>query len=173
MISKVFDKIKFCETRNKIINTNFLDARQQNIVTNLLNTIKFINYVRYGGFDNAERACFIFYPNKFEQEIVFKNIDNILKVIHIKLPKELHNTYLHKNYLSAIIKLGIEREKIGDIIVQTDGAYLVVCADIAKTVADLLATLTRFSKSTIELKTIDQLPAYEIKKEEIEIIVAS
>ena len=93
LISKVFDKIKFCETRNKIINTNFLDARQQNIVTNLLNTIKFVNYVRYGGFDNAERACFIFYPNKFEQEIVFKNIDNILKVIHIKLPKELHNTY--------------------------------------------------------------------------------
>ena len=157
LISKVFDKIKFCETRNKIINTNFLDARQQNIVTNLLNTIKFV----------------IFYPNKFEQEIVFKNIDNILKVIHIKLPKELHNTYLHKNYLSAIIKLGIEREKIGDIIVQTDGAYLVVCADIAKTVADLLATLTRFSKSTIELKTIDQLPAYEIKKEEIKIIIPS
>lgn len=173
LISKVLDKIKFCDTRNKITNTNFLDAREQNIVTNLLSSIKFVNYVRYGGFDNAERTCFIFYPDKFEQEFVFKNIDNILRVIHIKLPKELHNTYLHKNYLSAIIKLGIEREKIGDIIVQPDGAYIIVCTNISNTVVDLLATLTRFSKSTIDLKTIDKLPAYEIKKEEIKIIIPS
>ena len=173
LISKVLDKIKFCETRNKITNTNFLDAREQNIITNLLSSIKFVNYVRYGGFDNAERACFIFYPDKFEQEFVFKNIDNILKVIHIKLPKELHNTYLHKNYLSGIIKLGIEREKIGDIIVQPDGAYLLACADIAETASNLLASLTRFSKATIEIITIDQLPTYKIKKEEIKIIIPS
>lgn len=173
LISKVLDKIKFCETRNKITNTNFLDARQQNIVTNLLSSIKFVNYVRYGGFDNAERACFIFYPDKFEQEFVFKNIDNILKVIHIKLPKELHNTYLHKNYLSGIIKLGIEREKIGDIIVQPDGAYILACADFVDTVSNLLASLTRFSKATIEIIPTEQLPDYEIKKEEIKIIIPS
>lgn len=173
LISKVLDKIKFCETRNKITNTNFLDARGQNIVESLLGSISFTNYVRYGGFDNAERACFIFYPSKFEQEFVFKNIDSILKAIYIKLPKELHNTYSHRNYLSAIIKLGIEREKIGDILVQPDGAYILACADLAETAANLLASLTRFRKATIEIISTTQLPTYEIKKEEIKIIIPS
>ncbi len=99
LVSKILDKIKFCETRNKITNSNFLDARQQNIITQLLDTIKFHNYVRYGGFNNSERACFIFYPDKFDENTVFKNIDSILVSIHIILPKELNNTYTHRNYL--------------------------------------------------------------------------
>lgn len=99
LVSKILDKIKFCETRNKITNSNFLDARQQNLITKMLANIDFHNYICYGGFDNSERACFIFYPDKFDKDIVFKNINDILLAIHIVLPKELHNTYTHRNYL--------------------------------------------------------------------------
>ena len=99
LISKVLDKIKFCETRNKITNTNFLDMREQNLVSKLLMSIKFSNYIVYGGFDNAERKCFIFYPNKLNEELVIYNINSILNCIRITLPKELYNSYSHKNYL--------------------------------------------------------------------------
>lgn len=105
LVSKVLDKIKFCETRNKITNTNFLDARQQAVIIDLLSSTHFANYICYGGFDNSERACFIFYPNKFDKDIIFKNINNILVAIHIVLPKELHNTYTHGNYLRRYYKI--------------------------------------------------------------------
>ncbi len=173
LISKILDKINFCQTRNKITCTNFLDVRQQNLISKLLANIKFKNYIKHGGFNNSERNCFIFYPDKFNEELVLKNIDNIILCIHIILPKELHTKYTHKDYLSGVMKLGIEREKIGDILVNDDGAYIITCADFAKSLTDLLSSLTRFSKSKIEIVKIDTIPLYEIKKEKLKIIVPS
>ena len=117
LVSKVLDKLKFCETRNQITNTNFVDIRQKNIILTLLNSINFSNYICYGGFDDAERNVFIFYPDKLSKDIILENIDNIINCITISLPKELWNTYTHRNYLGGLMKLGIEREKIGDILV--------------------------------------------------------
>lgn len=99
LVSKLLDKIKFCQTRNKIIYSNFLDIRQRNLVINLLNNIKFSNYICYGGFENAERTSFIFYPDKFDSNFVIQNIDNFISCIRIILPKELYNLYSHRNYL--------------------------------------------------------------------------
>lgn len=99
LVSKILDKIKFCQTRNKIISSNFLDIRQKNLIIKLLNGIKFSNFVCYGGFDNAERTCFIFYPEKFNSNFVMQNIDNFISCIRIVLPKELYNSYSHRNYL--------------------------------------------------------------------------
>ena len=173
LISKILDKIRFCQTRNKITATNFLDSRQQNLVSKLLVSLKLNNYIQYGGFDNSERNCFIFYPDKFDKELVFKNIDSIIKCIHIVLPKELYDKYTHRDYLGGIIKLGIEREKVGDILVNENGAYIITCADIAISLVDLLSSLTRFSKSNIEILHVNELPSYEIKKEKLQIIVPS
>ena len=99
LISKILDKIKFCKSKNKLTNTNFLDMREQALVNKLLANIKFSNFIACGGFDNAERKCFIFYPDKFNSELVTSNINHILHCIRISLPKELYNTYTHKNYL--------------------------------------------------------------------------
>ena len=173
LVSKILDKLKFCETRNQITNTNFVDIRQKNIIINLLNSLTFSNYICYGGFDNSERNIFIFYPEKLNKDIVLENIDNIIHCITITLPKELWNTYTHRNYLGGIMKLGIEREKIGDIIVSENGASIISCADISESLIDLLATLKRFSKSKIEIISTNALTSPEIKKEEITIIVPS
>lgn len=173
LISKVLDKLKFSETRNQITNTNFMDVRQKNLIINLLQSLKYSNYFCYGGFDNAERTIFIFYPEKLSENIVMENIDNIIKCINIKLPKELLNTYTHRNYLGGIMKLGIEREKIGDILVSENGANIITCTDIAKSLTDLLANLKRFSKSIIDVISTKSITSSEIKKEEITIIVPS
>lgn len=99
LVSKILDKIKFCQTRNKAINTNFLDIRQKKIVLNILNIIKFDNYICYGGYENAERVSFIFYPKKFDNEFIMQNIDDFITCIKITLPKEMHGLYSHRNYL--------------------------------------------------------------------------
>ena len=71
------------------------------------------------------------------------------------------------------MKLGIEREKIGDILVYENGAYILVCSDIANSLSNLLQTLKRFSSSSIVIIQTISHPPYEIKKEEIKIIVPS
>ena len=173
LVSKILDKIKFCETRNKITFTNFLDLRQQAIAKKILFSIKCTNYIFYGGFDNSERNCLIFYPEKLNVQFTIDNLDNIIKSISIVLPKELHNVYSHRNYLGGIMKLGIEREKIGDILVQKNGASIIVCSDIADSLINLLLSLTRFKKSSITIESVKNINVPEIRKEEVTIIVPS
>ena len=64
LISKIIDKIKFCETKNKIQTTDFLDLSEQKIVESFLKSQKINNYFYSGGFEEAERKMVLFYPEK-------------------------------------------------------------------------------------------------------------
>ena len=71
------------------------------------------------------------------------------------------------------MKLGIKREKIGDILVFEDGADIVCCNEISKYILNSLPQLKRFSKSKIEKLNITNIRKQEIKKEQKRITVSS
>lgn len=71
------------------------------------------------------------------------------------------------------MKLGIKREKIGDILVFEDGADIVCCNEISKYILNSLPQLKRFSKSKIEKLNITNIRKPEIKKEQKIITVSS
>ena len=173
LLAQILDKVELVEKRNKIEYTNFLDLAQIELVQKFINKIKLENYISYGGFEQAERRVFVIYPEKFNSIIVEKNLSNIIQVIRIKLPDELKGKYTHRDYLGAIIKLGIERKKVGDIIVDNNGADIIVDKDITKFLLENLGSLTRFSKCEITVEEIKNLRQVEIRKEEFEIIVSS
>ena len=97
----------------------------------------------------------------------------MISVIKIKLPIELDDEYDHRRYLGAIMKLGIEREKVGDISVKSRGAEIIVKNEVEKFLMQNLGSLTRFSSAEIEVKNIDDLQEIEAQKVEITEIVAS
>lgn len=173
LLAQVLDKIEMCEKRNKIEYTDFLDLAQIELVQKFINKIRIENYISFGGFEQAERKIFVIYPEKFNSSIVKKNLSNIIQIVRIELPEDLKGKYTHRDYLGAVIKLGVKREKVGDIIVDNDGADIIVDKDISKFLVDSLGSLTRFSKSTISVQSIENLRPVEIKKEEREIIVSS
>ena len=175
LVAKLLDKIGFAKTKNKIVNTDFLDMYQKKISLEILNIQKEKNYIYYGGVDNADRQMLIIYPEKYDN-IFFNNKFNyseIISLIRIELPNELKGKYVHKDYLSGIMKLGIKREKCGDILVFDDGADIIVSTDIANYILNNLSQLTRFSKSKIEQLDISKVRIPDIKKEEIRITVSS
>ena len=49
VISKIWDKIEMCRTKNKITYTDFLDLYQRSIAEKLVNHIKSIFYGGYDG----------------------------------------------------------------------------------------------------------------------------
>ena len=101
------------------------------------------------------------------------NYDNVIKAIKITLPEEEKGKYSHRNYLGGIVKLGMKREKVGDILVSDDGADILVKAETAETLKQELGTLTRFENSKIEIIELQDVRKPEIKLEEITIIVPS
>ena len=175
ILSKVFDKINFCENKNQIQTTDFLDMREQDLVEKFLNLQGFKNYLLFGGYENAERKILIIYPEKFRELINENriNFNEFIKVIRVNLPNENINEYEHKNYLGGLMKLQIRREKIGDIIVSDNGADIIISKDILKFLLENLISLTRFSKSDIQEIKLEDLRKIEVKKEEFKITVSS
>ena len=170
----MIDKIKLSNIKNNVQYLDFLDFREQHLLQKIINTVKVENYIFCGSIDNAERKVLLFYPEKLS-DLIKNNIKSILpiKCIRIKLPKEMYGKYSHRNYLGGLIKLGIKREKIGDILVFEDGADIIILEEIEKFLLANLGTLTRFNKSLIESIELDNIREKKINKQEINIIVPS
>ena len=80
LISKMMDKMEEAKQKNKLTNTDFLDGYQIRICTEILNKAKFNNYIFFGGYEEAERKVAIIYPEKYDEEMLKKNYNKILKV---------------------------------------------------------------------------------------------
>lgn len=173
ILAKFNDKIRLCKTKNKLVNTEFLNMYQENIIRKELERIKAKNYILTGGYSEAESKILIMYPEKITEEIAKENITNIIKVIKIQLPNEQKGKYQHRDYLGTIMQFGLERERIGDIIVYEDEAYVIVLSENAQYIKDSLQTTKKFKKSKIEIIDIVEMKVKKPEFEEIKISVNS
>ena len=184
MIAKLTDKLKICRNNNKIVNTEFLNIYKRELLIKELNRLKEKNYLFFGGFDESEYKILVIYPEKFKEEFdLYRNnnnsqiaenaINNIIKAIRIKLPKELIGKYEHRDYLSAVMKFGLVRERMGDIIVHEDRAYIIVLKENAEYIKNSLGELIRFRKSEIEIIDIDKIELKSIEFKELKISISS
>lgn len=173
LFAKLNDKINFCKSKNKITHTDFWTEPEILKIQKYLNSINFKNYFIFGGSDNSNRKMLFFYPEKLTDEMAFSNVKNILEIIRINLPKSQIGTFEHRDYLSAIMKFGIVREKFGDIIIYPEGADFIVQKENSQYFKDNLKELIRFKKAEIEILPIDNLHEIVQNLEEISIIVNS
>lgn len=173
LVAKLLDKIELCEKRSKIEYTDFLDEYQETIALNVLRILNIVNFKIYGGFENAERKIIIFFPEKFSElfECDIFNYNTIFSVIRI-IPNNEEIT--HRIYLGGLIKLGVKREKIGDILVHSDfSADIIINKEIEKFLISNIEMLKRFRNCKIELIKLNELKIEETKMKEEKIIVSS
>lgn len=171
LVAKVIDKYEFSITKNKIVYTDFLNMAEISEIKKILKEENVSNYIFYGGKEETDRSLLIFYPEKFSEEMVIKNYEKIFKVIRIELPNNIK--YEHREFLSGLMKLGIKREKIGDIIVTDYGADIIVLNEISEILVNDLKLLTRFRKSNIFVIDLHELAETKTEFEELSIIVSS
>lgn len=172
LISKLIDKIEQVNKTNKITYTDFLNLYEKNICLKVLQKEN-INYIFFGGYEGAEREICILYPQKFNEKIAVQNAKNEIKIIRIILPIMLKGKYVHKDYLGGLMKLGIKREKLGDIIVDSNGADIIVKNEMTMFLENEITHLTRFSKSKITVENIENIKNIEKELKELEVIVSS
>lgn len=175
LVSKLLDKIELSAKRNSVEYTDFLDMRQRQLLEKILVELKVTNYIATGGYKTAERTILIIIPSKLEEVFNKEQFDynTILGVIRINLPNELKGMYSHRDYLGAVIKIGMRREKVGDILTSKDGADLIVLKEAEKYISNGLKELTRFSKAEFESKKIENLNVEEPKTKVLNIIIPS
>lgn len=139
--------------------TDFLDTYQIMAAEKWLRTQGWTQVLLTGGIPEAERKIAVFYPAKLVamvEEQPENILASILTAIHIQLPKDVP-PYGHQQYLGALMKLGVKREKIGDIVVGKQGADILIKKEIEPYLLQALPQLTRFSQSTITSIPIEQI----------------
>jgi len=173
LVAKILDKLEFTKTKNKIQYTDFLNIYEQDLADRLLKKIGYKNYYFFGGKESTERKLLIMYPEKLTEEMARKNHSKILSIIKITLPNDLKDEYDHRRYLGAVIKLGLEREKVGDIFVRSLGADIIVKNEIVNFLMQNLNSLTRFQSAEIEEQDIQELGDGVVEKMEMSSVIIS
>lgn len=170
LVNKVLDRHKLCLKNNKVTNTNFLNFTEIELVRKKLDGL---NYVFWGGFEDAERKAIFFTPKLSSKAILEKYLSNTIKVLRIILPVGNEFIYTHRDYLGALISLGIERDKIGDILVRNDGADVIIFSDIAEFVLMELLRYPKFKGTQISVINVKELIPVEVKFEEKRVVLSS
>ncbi|MGL4344113.1 MAG: YlmH/Sll1252 family protein, partial [Cellulosilyticaceae bacterium] len=75
--------------------------------------------VLYGGYEDSERVV-----AGFEDEYVYGEVP--VKALRIQVKTGMGKPLSHRDYLGALLGLGIQRSKVGDLIVDAEGAYVIV-----------------------------------------------
>lgn len=173
LIAKIADKIKISKTQNKITNSYFLNEFQISMVEKELVKMQKKQYFFFGGYEDALRKILVVYPDKLEKDAIISNINDILNVIKIELPNEIKGELKHKDYLGTLMSFGLERERVGDIIVYDNRAYLVVLKENAEYIKSSFEQERKFKKAKIEIVNLSKIEPKQIEYDDINISVNS
>jgi len=163
-IARLLDKSEFAGKTRGFSHSDFLDPHQINLAEKLLPSLNVCEYSFFGGYSGAERAIAVFSPEFSDEEDLYDYQGTILKVIEIT--PLARNSLTHRDYLGALMSLGIKREVTGDILVREDKCSIIVLSDIAGYIA---GNLDKIGNMGISLKTseISDLNIPEPKTREI------
>lgn len=149
LISKIEDKARQCSENSMITNSDFLDMHQKSVAAAVRMPYPDIRMIFYGGFEDAERTVAVFLPDyidaKTEEELsayFAETEDDPLTVIELKKDK-FSPTLSHRDYLGALMGLGIRREMTGDIIVSENGCKMAVLSKMAPFILENLGKAGR------------------------------
>lgn len=118
----LMDKVKIAEKTWDDIYTDFLTPEEQAILEKLCKNER-VSVSFCGGKSEFERAVAVL--SKYENDFLFP-----VEVLKIKGNFKFEKI-THRDYLGALLSLGIKREKIGDINVYDDGAEIWLHKDIS------------------------------------------
>lgn len=111
--------------------TDFLNLHEQDIFESVKKTLVNNNYIIYGGYEEAERKVVIFNPSQNHNEIISCLKISVTNKKFVSLPS-------HRDYLGAILGIGLERSLIGDIILDDYNAYVYVLSKSVNIIKDSL-----------------------------------
>ena len=159
-------KKRLVELANKSYNsdiftfTQFLGLAEQSAFSEVLSAIRGIRYTAFGGAEGAERVIVRFGdPDTLGYEVPFPIVTLKIEPTSQKFADKL----THRDFLGAILNLGIERETLGDIVIRDNVGYLFAKEDIAPYIVD---SLTRVKHTDVKLSYADEIFEGELYRTE-------
>lgn len=146
LLAKVWDKICAGMRKNIPANTAFLTPHQQDMCRYLFGEPE--GLLSFGGYEDAERRMLVYLPEYLDSSALYGE-DAPLVCLRATFFEE--DTPSHRDFLGALMGIGIARETIGDICVSKGQCDFFVSAEIASYV---LQNLTGAGRTRVHLEKI-------------------
>lgn len=124
--ARIEDKLEQCERGSYITATGFLNMHEQSLAMRIVRGRSDVKSFFYGGYDDAERRIIMFVPDGYADTL---EMISPLSVLHIKVAPG-GRKLTHRDYLGSVLSLGLDRSVIGDILVNDNGADMIVNSEI-------------------------------------------
>lgn len=160
LLAKLWDKVTAGMRRNVTANTCFLSPRELEMARYLFGDIEGLH--DFGGHVDAERRMLIFLPEYMDEDTLMGEDS---PVVCLRAQFYEGDNPSHRDFLGALMGIGIGRETIGDICAGKDHCEFFVTAEIAPY---LLQNLTSAGRAKLQLEAIPlaqaSIPEPEVKE---------
>ncbi|SDN25295.1 RNA-binding protein [Alkalicoccus daliensis] len=146
------------EYRSKL--SDFLDPRQQQIVTSVVGTDKDVKLSFHGGASAVERKRALLYPEYMDPDYS----DFELAAYELQYPSKFV-TLEHPQVLGTLTSLGVRREKFGDILISGNRIQIVAAGEIAGYLEQQFTSVGRASVTMLSISLDDLLEPAEVSKD--------
>lgn len=136
--------------------SDFLGLSEQSVFNEAKKSFGRARYTIFGGAEGCERVIVRFgdpEANGYEEPFPIQTL-----LIEPKAPK-FADKLTHRDFLGAILNLGIERKTVGDIIIKDNVGYVFVKEEIADYIVASLETVRR---TDVKVKITDAIPSSEL-----------
>ena len=152
MENRFFELSDKCYRKWLDTSTNFLNLNEQSIFLKLIKKFP-TDYIFTGGIENSERKIVIF--TRIPEYVKISDFISYIKVS----PKDYKfgEVLSHRNYMGAVLNLGINYDTIGDIITDGKVAYIVALKKISDYIVE---NLKMVNKTVVNAEIVDSLPPH-------------
>lgn len=143
--------------RNIITYTDFLNLNEQNIYHDTQPELSFLESRIFGGYECAERQMVAFIPDalSYNREISGETESSLFPIRCLKITPQnprFAETLTHRDYLGSLMNLGVDRGKMGDILIQDQEAYLFCQEKIAGYLTEELTRVRHTAVKCLEAR---------------------
>ena len=167
LLAKVWDKVSTGMRKNIPGNTGFLSLRELDMTRYLFGDVE--GLYAFGGYDGAERQMLVYLPDYLEESALY---DEDSPLVCIRAIFYEGDSPSHRDFLGALMGIGIARETVGDICVGKSSCDFFVTAEIAPYVLQNFTGAGR-TKLRLEQIPLDQVQIPEPETKEIRDTLAS
>lgn len=148
------------DSTSTFVFTDFLGLGEQSLLAEVIGEFRGVHFESFGGAEGAERVVVRFGdPEELGYTVPYPIITLKAEPKNQKFADKL----THRDFLGAIMNLGIEREVIGDIVIINNVGYIFVKEEMCEY---LTSSLTKIKHTDVVLSTVSDLPEGELYKTE-------
>jgi RNA-binding protein YlmH len=192
LLGRIKDLARRADENNYVTHTDFLSLSELSEVRDMCareglitgeGQIDGVRYCIYGGIEDPDRSVICFLPSYIERQefLVQERAEgSVVSCILIEpANRRFADELSHRDFLGALMNMGIERNRIGDIRTNQTVGYVFVMSEVADLICD---ELCRIKHTTVKCKRVpadecDIIPEFQemegtVSSERIDAVLA-